>query len=71
MAWWRQAHWRFFSLECEELGIEPTEDMLLVLERLKVVFLNNTKRQSITRSDHRVVMALSKIRASSENSHTG
>lgn len=38
LAWWRQAHWRFFSLECEELGIEPTEDMLLVLERFKVVY---------------------------------
>lgn len=38
LAWWHQAHWRFFSLECEELGIEPTEDMLLVLERFKVVY---------------------------------
>lgn len=38
LAWWRQAHWRFFSLECEELGIEPSEDMLLVLERFKVVY---------------------------------
>ncbi|PNH83304.1 ASCH domain-containing protein [Vibrio diazotrophicus] len=38
LAWWREAHWHFFSLECEELGIEPTEDMLLVLERFKVVY---------------------------------
>lgn len=38
LAWWREAHWAFFSLECEELGIEPSEDMLLVLERFKVVY---------------------------------
>lgn len=38
LTWWREAHWRFFSLECEELGIEPNEDMLLVLERFKVVY---------------------------------
>jgi len=38
LAWWREAHWHFFSLECEELGIEPTEDMLLVLERFKVIY---------------------------------
>lgn len=36
--WWRKAHWKFFSLECKELGIKPTEDMLLVLERFKVVY---------------------------------
>ncbi|MGO2513920.1 ASCH domain-containing protein [Marinomonas polaris] len=38
LAWWREAHWAFFSTECEELDIEPTEDMLLVLERFKVVY---------------------------------
>jgi uncharacterized protein YhfF len=38
LAWWREAHWAFFSAECEELDIEPTEDMLLVLERFKVVY---------------------------------
>ncbi|EJL6400952.1 ASCH domain-containing protein [Vibrio cidicii] len=38
IAWWREAHWEFFSRECEELGIEPTEDMMLVLERFRVVF---------------------------------
>jgi len=37
LEWWRNAHWKFFSLECEELGIEPKQDMLLVLERFKVV----------------------------------
>ncbi|WP_413282909.1 ASCH domain-containing protein [Vibrio sp. MA40-2] len=38
LQWWREAHWRFFSLECEELGIAPSEDMLLVLEQFKVVY---------------------------------
>ncbi|WP_447957000.1 ASCH domain-containing protein [Vreelandella sp. EE7] len=38
LKWWREAHWEFFSLECSELSIEPTEDMLLVLERVKVVY---------------------------------
>jgi len=38
LTWWRKAHWEFFSLECDELGIKPTEDMLLVLERFKVVY---------------------------------
>ncbi|MEZ9132180.1 ASCH domain-containing protein [Vibrio breoganii] len=36
--WWREAHWKFFSLECQELGITPTQEMLLVLERFKVVY---------------------------------
>ena len=38
LQWWREAHWQFFSLECEELGIEPTAEMLLVLERFKRVY---------------------------------
>ncbi|WCN09009.1 ASCH domain-containing protein [Marinomonas mediterranea] len=38
LTWWREAHWAFFCLECDELGIHPTEDMLLVLERFKVVY---------------------------------
>ncbi len=38
LTWWRKAHWRFFSAECEEQGIHPSEDMLLVLEKFKVVY---------------------------------
>lgn len=37
LAWWRKAHWDFFSKECLELGISPSEEMLLVLEQFKVV----------------------------------
>ncbi|MEZ8355365.1 ASCH domain-containing protein [Vibrio splendidus] len=38
LEWWRKAHWNFFSRECEELKISPSEDMLLMLERFKVVY---------------------------------
>ncbi|MFM2587157.1 ASCH domain-containing protein [Vibrio sp. TBV020] len=38
LKWWRDAHWNFFSRECEELNIEPSEEMFLVLERFKVVY---------------------------------
>jgi uncharacterized protein YhfF len=38
LAWWREAHWRFFSDECRELDIKPAETMLLLLERFKVVY---------------------------------
>lgn len=38
LKWWQDAHWRFFSRECDELGIEPTLDMMLVLERFQVVY---------------------------------
>ncbi|NNG01120.1 MAG: ASCH domain-containing protein [Desulfobacteraceae bacterium] len=36
--WWRKAHWKFFTEECSELGIAPSEDMVLVQEWFKVVF---------------------------------
>lgn len=38
LRWWREAHWAFFSKECEDLKIEASEDMLLVLEQFKVVY---------------------------------
>ncbi|MFM2477772.1 ASCH domain-containing protein [Celerinatantimonas sp. MCCC 1A17872] len=38
LKWWQKAHWDFFSKECAELGIEPNEQMLLVLEHFKVVY---------------------------------
>lgn len=36
--WWRNAHWNFFAKECEELNIEPCEEMMLVLETFRVVY---------------------------------
>jgi uncharacterized protein YhfF len=38
LAFWRAAHWRFFSRECASLGREPAEDMPVVCERFRVVF---------------------------------
>ncbi|MDN3612454.1 ASCH domain-containing protein [Vibrio ostreicida] len=38
LEWWQGAHWTFFSQECQQLGIKPTQEMLLVLERFNVVF---------------------------------
>ncbi|NAW56240.1 MULTISPECIES: ASCH domain-containing protein [unclassified Vibrio] len=38
LGWWKKAHWDFFSKECEELNISPSEDMLLVLESFKRVY---------------------------------
>jgi len=38
LAYWREAHWRFFGRECARLGIVPSEDMLVVLERFRVLY---------------------------------
>lgn len=38
LGWWKKAHWNFFSKECEELNISPSEDMVLVLEHFKTVY---------------------------------
>ena len=38
LEWWRKAHWDFFAKECEELNIEPCEEMMLVLEKFRVVY---------------------------------
>lgn len=38
LAWWRRAHWAYFAAECEEQGIKPGKDMVLVLEKFKVVY---------------------------------
>ena len=36
---WRSTHWDFFSKECVEQKIQPSHNMLLVLERFKVVYV--------------------------------
>jgi uncharacterized protein YhfF len=38
LKWWRKAHWDFFSEECNELGIQPNENMVLILERFHLVY---------------------------------
>lgn len=34
---WRKGHWRFFSRECGRLGLLPSEQMLVVCTRFKVL----------------------------------
>lgn len=36
--YWREVHWRFFSDEARALGIEVTEDMLVVCEHFKILY---------------------------------
>ena len=38
LEYWRRVHWEFFSKECEEIGKEPFEDMLVILEQFKVIW---------------------------------
>ena len=38
LAYWREAHWRFFSRYLPKIGKEPTEDMPLVCERFRLIY---------------------------------
>ncbi|MEZ4860508.1 MAG: ASCH domain-containing protein [Caldilineaceae bacterium] len=38
LAYWRQAHWRFFARTLPRIGRAPTETMPLVCERLRVIY---------------------------------
>ena len=38
LAYWRDAHWRFFSRLCQKIDRVPSETMPLVCERFRVVF---------------------------------
>lgn len=38
LAWWRDAHWRYFSRRCEVFGREPAMDMPVVCEQFQVVW---------------------------------
>jgi len=38
LEYWRKVHWEFFSMECEEIGKEPSGEMLVVLEKFKVIW---------------------------------
>jgi uncharacterized protein YhfF len=35
---WRDAHWRFFTRTCREIGREPAQDMPVVCERFKLMW---------------------------------
>lgn len=38
LAYWKRAHWSYFSREMKELGKEPNEDMLVICEKFEVVY---------------------------------
>ena len=41
LEFWRKVHWKFFSAECKELDREPTQEMLVVLEKFKMIYQGN------------------------------
>ncbi|HSG18377.1 MAG TPA: ASCH domain-containing protein [Anaerolineae bacterium] len=43
LAYWRDAHWRYFGRICQALGHSPSHNMLLVCERFRVVYRNRPK----------------------------
>ena len=38
LRYWREAHWRFFSRECQRIGREPNLQMPVVCEEFKLVY---------------------------------
>ena len=38
LEYWREAHWRFFSRNLQDIGKEPATDMPLVCERFRVIY---------------------------------
>ena len=38
LAYWREAHWRYFSRALPKIGKQPTEDMPLVCERFWLIY---------------------------------
>lgn len=38
LAYWREAHWSYFSRRCAEMGREPTMTMLVICEHFRVVY---------------------------------
>jgi uncharacterized protein YhfF len=39
LVWWRRAHWDYFAAECERLGVRPAEDMPVVCQRFRVLYV--------------------------------
>jgi len=38
LSYWREAHWRYFSRECQRIGREPDLHMPIVCEQFKVIY---------------------------------
>jgi len=36
--YWRGVHWEYFSLQCAEMGIEPSETMPVICERFELLY---------------------------------
>ena len=41
LAWWREAHWKFFSRTLPRIGKQPTPIMPLLCERFRVIYKEN------------------------------
>jgi uncharacterized protein YhfF len=39
LAFWQDVHWKFFGRECAGLGREPSQEMPVLCERFKLVYL--------------------------------
>jgi uncharacterized protein YhfF len=44
LAYWREAHWRFFSRALPKIGRTPSETMPLVCERFRLLYLPPARR---------------------------
>lgn len=38
LEYWREVHWKFFALECAQIGKSPSPDMEVVCEQFAVVY---------------------------------
>jgi uncharacterized protein YhfF len=36
--YWRGVHWEYFSRQCAEMGIEPSETMPVICERFELLY---------------------------------
>ena len=49
LAYWREAHWAFFSRECRRLGFKPNESMLVVCGVFEVLHVLPIEHYSASR----------------------
>ncbi len=38
LAYWREAHWRYFNRRCADIGKKPTMTMAVICERFRLVY---------------------------------
>lgn len=48
LAFWRDAHWKFFGRECEALGLTPSPNMPVVLERFELLWAGEAEQVAET-----------------------